>query len=239
MNYYEHHLGDYMRDTAHLSLIEDAVYRRLIDAYYAREAPLPKELSECCKLARISKKVERDAVQYVLKEFFVLAEDGYRQKRCDEVIAKYKDKKNKAKASAEARWGACQSDSERNASAMRTHSEGNAPNNQTPVTSNQEEAQSASRAPSPAGEMAIALRDLGVSVKSTDKVLLEWIRSGFSTQHAVDAVGIARIRKPHPEVIPPNYLDPILRAPQRAPPSQVDRLTWRPPADEDDDRVSN
>lgn len=41
MNFYEHHLGDYMRDTAHLSMIEDAAYRRLLDAYYIREAPLP------------------------------------------------------------------------------------------------------------------------------------------------------------------------------------------------------
>jgi hypothetical protein len=99
---------------------------------------------------------------------------------------------------------------------------------------------SPARAPTPAGEMAIALRDLGVSVKSTDKALLDWLRDGFTTQQAVDAVGIARIRKPHPEVIPPNYLDRILRQPARPPPaSGLDRVTWRPPADEDDDRVPN
>lgn len=100
---------------------------------------------------------------------------------------------------------------------------------------------SGSRAASPAGEMAIALRDLGVSVKSTDKVLLEWLRDGYTTQQAVDAVGIARIRKPHPEVIPPNYLDKILRQPARPPPaSQIDRVTWRPPPDDDEEcRVPN
>lgn len=102
------------------------------------------------------------------------------------------------------------------------------------------EAKSATRAPLPAGEMAIALRDLGVDVKSTDKVLQGWLRDGFTTQQAVEAVGIARIRKPHPQRIPGNYLDPILRQPQRAPPSQIDRVTWRPPPDdEDEQRVSN
>lgn len=84
----------------------------------------------------------------------------------------------------------------------------------------------------PEGDMAIALRNLGVVVKSTDPVLHAWVRE-FTSQQAVDAVGIARIRKPHPEAIPANYLDKILRAPQRAPPSsQHDRVTWRPPPDE-------
>jgi hypothetical protein len=73
----------------------------------------------------------------------------------------------------------------------------------------------------PEGAMAIALRDLGVSVRSTDPVLHSWLRAGFTVQQATDAVGIARIRKPHPEVIPPNYLDRILRAPQRAPPERL------------------
>jgi uncharacterized protein YdaU (DUF1376 family) len=240
MNYYEHHLGDYMRDTAHLSLLEDGAYRRLIDAYYVRERPLPIDLKECCKLARAVTKPERDAVAYVLKEFFERTEEGYRQKRCDEVLQKYLDKKNKAAASANARWSQCERNANASKTHMRTACEVDAPSNQYPVTSNQEEAQSASRAPTPAGEMAIALRDLGVSVKSTDKALLDWLRDGFTTQQAVDAVGIARIRKPHPEVIPPNYLDRILRQPARPPPaSALERVTWRPPADEDDDRVPN
>jgi hypothetical protein len=84
----------------------------------------------------------------------------------------------------------------------------------------------------PEGEMAIALRDLGVVVRSIDPVLHGWVRD-FTTQQAVDAVGIARIRKPHPEAIPANYLDKILRQPIRPPPSAVDRVTWRPPTDEE------
>lgn len=72
----------------------------------------------------------------------------------------------------------------------------------------------------PAGEMAIALRDLGVATTSDDPTLIAWLRDGFTVQQATDAVGIARIRKPHPERIPGKYLDTILRSPARAPPEQ-------------------
>jgi hypothetical protein len=72
--------------------------------------------------------------------------------------------------------------------------------------------------PTPEAEMAIALRDLGVNVTSMDRTLAGWIRDGITVQQATDAVGLARIRKPWPERIPPLYLDPILRQPQRPPP---------------------
>jgi hypothetical protein len=78
----------------------------------------------------------------------------------------------------------------------------------------------------PEGEMAIALRNLGVVVKSTDPVLHQWVRDGYTPQQAVDAVGIARIRKPHPEAIPANYLDKILRQPARPPPERKGNTAW-------------
>lgn len=33
-HFYSWFPGDYLRDTGHLSMIEDAAYRRLLDAYY-------------------------------------------------------------------------------------------------------------------------------------------------------------------------------------------------------------
>jgi hypothetical protein len=68
-----------------------------------------------------------------------------------------------------------------------------------------------------------------------DPVLIGWVKE-FTKQQAIDAVGIARIRKPHPEPIHPNYLDKILRERARPPPASVkavDRITWRPPPDEE------
>lgn len=89
MNFYEHHLGDYLRDTAHLTMMEDAAYRRLLDAYYIREAPLPADVKACQKLARAQSAAERQAVADVLDEFFDLREDGHHQKRADEAIAQF------------------------------------------------------------------------------------------------------------------------------------------------------
>lgn len=125
MNYYEHHLGDYLRDTAHLSMIEDGAYRRLLDQYYIREKPLPVDIRECCKLARASSKGERDAVSYILKSFFELRDDGYHQPRADVEVKRNEVKRVKAVASANARWNRPNGD----ANAMRTHSERNANGN--------------------------------------------------------------------------------------------------------------
>lgn len=138
VNYYERHLGDYARDTGHLSVLEHGVYTLLLDAYYSRERPLPADARECCKLAHAASKPEKDAVAYILREFFVLGDDGYRQGKADKVIARFQDKQRKAAASANARWGQSKRNANASPDAMRTHSEGNAPNLQAPVTSNQD-----------------------------------------------------------------------------------------------------
>lgn len=144
MNYFEHHIGDYLKDTAHLSLLEHGIYRRLMDVYYTHEKALPEDP---CRLIGARSKEEREATQAVLAEFFELVGAEWHHKRCDEEIARYKGKQDKARASAEARWGK----SDRNANAspehppsadapgMRTHSEGNATRArpQSPVTRHQ------------------------------------------------------------------------------------------------------
>lgn len=159
MNYYEHHLGDYLRDTAHLSMVEDAAYRRLLDMYYVKEAPLPADVKACCKLARAISKAEKDAVALVLREFFELREDGYHQARADAEISRYREKSQKAKRSAEARWGASERNANASADAMRTHSEGNAL--QSPVTSNQSKNGADAPTPLPTTDPRKALWDLG------------------------------------------------------------------------------
>jgi uncharacterized protein YdaU (DUF1376 family) len=139
LNYYEHHLGDYAAATAHLSWDEDMAYQRLIRAYYHHERPIPVDLKAACRLVRAETKVQRQAVETVLREFFDLGPEGWRQKRCDAEIERYRDKQAKAARSANARWAAKQTQSDGNANAstdaMRTHSEGNAL--QTPDTRHQ------------------------------------------------------------------------------------------------------
>lgn len=91
MNYYEHHLGDYLRDTAHLSMLEDGAYRRLLDAYYIREAPLPLTMRDVFRLVRAQSKQDREAVETVLREFFTETPEGWAHSRCDREIAAYRE----------------------------------------------------------------------------------------------------------------------------------------------------
>ena len=135
MNFYEHHIGDWDSATAHLSLVEEAVYSRLVRIYYRSEKPIPADLKQAARLVRAQSKPEREAVQVVLEEFFVLGPDGWHNKRCDAEIVRYREKCEKASRSADARWKRAAAHTEGTADAMRTHAEGNAL--QSPYTSNQ------------------------------------------------------------------------------------------------------
>lgn len=92
MNYYEHHIGDYDADTAHLTWLEDMAYTRLMRLYYRREKPIPADVAQACRLVRAVSKDERKAVELVLREFFVLGEEGWAQARCESEIATYQKK---------------------------------------------------------------------------------------------------------------------------------------------------
>jgi len=89
MNYYERHLGDYAKDTGHLSLLEHGVYTLLLDRYYATEKPIPAD--QAYRLARARTRAEQRAVDAVLDEYFTLHDGRYHCTRADEEI----EKKNK------------------------------------------------------------------------------------------------------------------------------------------------
>ena len=143
MNYYPFHIGDYASATRHLSWVEDAAYRRLLDVYYVREEPLPVDVRQVYRLVVASTDEQREAVDVVLGEFFKLTEDGYRHSRCDAEICATNDKKNKASQSALVRWSNARnehavlpSESERDTDAMRTHETTNANACETPCEGN-------------------------------------------------------------------------------------------------------
>lgn len=88
MNFYPHHIGDYLTATAHLSWMEDCAYRRLLDLYYSREQAIPGDVVQAARLCRATTKDERKAVETVLAEFFTLTERGWTHARCEEEIVK-------------------------------------------------------------------------------------------------------------------------------------------------------
>lgn len=90
MNYYRLHIGDYLRDASHLSLLEHGVYTRLLQVYYTRETPIGD--AEKYRIVGARSEDERQAVDTVLAEFFVLADGLWTQGRCEREIAEYKAK---------------------------------------------------------------------------------------------------------------------------------------------------
>lgn len=84
MNYYRRHIGDYLRDTSHLTLLEHGVYTRLLDVYYTREAAIPA--GQAARLIGARSKEDREAVDRVLGEFFDRVGDAWAQSRCDREI---------------------------------------------------------------------------------------------------------------------------------------------------------
>lgn len=95
MHYYQHHLGDYSKDTGHLSVTEHGAYRMLLDHYYSTEAGLPTDLNKLCRIARAMSRAERDAVQRVSAEFFVMREGFLIQKRVEVELAEYRKLKQR------------------------------------------------------------------------------------------------------------------------------------------------
>ena len=104
LHYYNHNIGDYRRDTAHLTLLEHGVYRQLLDQYYLDEAPIEKDLNKIHRYLQIKTEEEKNALTNVLQDFFMETEDGYVHKRCDDTITEYQSKSEKASKAAKIRW---------------------------------------------------------------------------------------------------------------------------------------
>lgn len=207
MNYYERHIGDYLKDTAHLSLLEHGVYTRLLDVYYTREGGIPA--ADAARLIGARSRDEKAALQAVLGEFFSLVDGHHTQARSDREIERFKGKQEKARRSAEARWGAPKQQPGSNANAssnddaqgMRSHSEGNATgaeagarsthqspdtSNQTPEETHTDSATDVARdsaatpsSPTMAGAVCITLRAKGIaSVNPSHPELLALLQAG-------------------------------------------------------------
>ena len=143
MHYYQHNIGDYRKDTSHLTLLEHGIYRQLLDTYYLDEEPLSNDLAKLMRSHSVRNADEQQALQNVLTDFFELTENGYFHKRCEDGIAQFHGKSAKARASANVRWANELKASKPlkvklNANVLPTHSKSNAngmlTNNQEPIT---------------------------------------------------------------------------------------------------------
>ena len=76
MNFYKHYIGDYQRDTGHLSLAEHGAYRLMLDAFYATGKPLPADKKALYRLLRAATAVERKAIDFVSAPFWEITSNG-------------------------------------------------------------------------------------------------------------------------------------------------------------------
>ena len=86
MIFYKRYPGDYQRDTGALSMIEDGAYMRMLDATYARERALPADKNRLYALVNAITDQEKEAVEYVLVEFWQKTEEGWINPRAQKEI---------------------------------------------------------------------------------------------------------------------------------------------------------
>jgi uncharacterized protein YdaU (DUF1376 family) len=113
MHYFQFEIKEWLSNTAHLSLEEEAAYLRLIFFYYDSERPLPHDdLPMVFRKCRVPENLGKE----IMLEFFRM--DGHLgawvHDRCEKEIAKYRAKHEQAtragKASAERRLNARSTD---------------------------------------------------------------------------------------------------------------------------------
>lgn len=143
MHYYKLNIGDYRRDTGYLTMLEHGAYRQLLDTYYLNERPLSADDATLMRTHGARNADEVQAVKNVLKDYFLLTDEGWVHKYCDRIIAEFHGKSEQAKDAAKARWGnkkqppsSKKAVCEVHADAMRTQCDSDA--NHKPLTINHE-----------------------------------------------------------------------------------------------------
>ena len=105
MHYFQFEIKEWVSNTAHLSLEEEAIYLRLVNFYYDSEKPIPSDIEMISRKLRIA---NIQMTYAILHEFFTECESGFVHNRCNLEIAKYHAKSEQAsragKASAEKRF---------------------------------------------------------------------------------------------------------------------------------------
>lgn len=86
MHYYKFNIGDFDKATRHLSIIERGLFRDILDLYIKDEKPVTDNLKKLERLLCVKSKAEKEALQNVLDDFFVLTDDGYYSDYCQSIL---------------------------------------------------------------------------------------------------------------------------------------------------------
>lgn len=232
MNYYERHLGDYSKDTAHLTMIEHGAYGLLLDRYYGTEQGIPAD--QVHRIARARTREEKQAVDVVLDEFFQLVDGLWVNKRAEEEIAKAHVKIHAAKENGKkgGRPKKPKSGSENETQDKPTglfvgsENETQQKAHQAPSTKHHTpeglQAASVDQPPSAAAdpihgraiELTTMLRKRGAALQASDPRLRRWAETGITDAQALAALETAQQRREEQgnhQPINAGYLDAILQ----------------------------
>ena len=94
MHYYQHHIGDFIKDTSFLTNEEVGIYLKLLWLYYDTENPLPNSLFELSM--KVDAREQQDAITGILEMFFTLQNNEWHHTRCDKEIQHYHQQLNTA-----------------------------------------------------------------------------------------------------------------------------------------------
>ena len=96
MHYYQHHIGDFIKDTSFLTNEEIGIYLKLIWLYYDTEKALTNDVFTLS--IKANARDNHNAVQRILEMYFQLIENEWHHTRCDKEIAEYAEFCAKQKA---------------------------------------------------------------------------------------------------------------------------------------------
>ena len=240
MNHYPHHIGDFNNATRHLTFVERALYRELLDLYYDTEKPLNSDTEKLARRVLANTPELRAALDVVLDEFFVRTPEGWVNARCEREVAKYlaqseqasragkasaaKRKTSKGKGSAEGAQAAGADQSQQDSTTVeralneRTTNQNQNQNQNHLCSSNKRHADDAA-VPATHGEwMQVFENEFGVevdpsSVQQRQKFVplaKAWIAAQVSVGQMRDAVAKARSEAKEGIAYLPGYVDRVL-----------------------------
>lgn len=88
MHYYQFNIGDYRRDTVHLTPVEHYIYRTLLDWMYLDECEIPKKTQSVLRRLGLGCEMEPN-LNNVLSDFFIETETGWNHPRVFEEIESF------------------------------------------------------------------------------------------------------------------------------------------------------
>lgn len=231
MNYYERHLGDYAKDTAHLTMIEHGAYTLLMDRYYATEAGIPED--QAYRVSRARTKEEKAAVDVVLDEFFRLENGVWIKNRIEEEIEKAQTKittaQKNGKLGGRPKKDKTETQEKPTGLFVGSKTETQKKAHQTPDTNHHtpDIETSSNTQPVYAREnddvsrpvqIAVLLNANGAKVQAQNPTLIEWANAGFTDSQLLEALCTAkgqRSKDGNQQPVNAGYLNSILRNPRK------------------------